>query len=473
MDLLLFLFAVAIVLLAWKLRQMLAAAACARREAQTLREEKTAIYRLLHDLGEAFTRSPDIAALMGIVARSSMEITRAQGAAVLELKPGQKQALILATSGRFPPLSPMSREVLAKLADHPEFLDAQLRATPLSSDTDLIVTVLDSGALYLPDATRSRLLPVLEHPLIRWISCLAVPLRYRGENYGVLMVANSTDITSFSQADLDTLHSIGTQATYAMHNTRVYGELLAKRELDHEIEVAKEIQRILLPDTCPEIEGWDIEAVNLPARDVSGDYYDFIPLRDGKLGIVIADVSGKGIPASLVMTMCRAALRSHAERLDSPAAVLCALNRQLYPDIREDMFVTLTYAVLDPASRQVSMARAGHEAPLFYRGGKIELIRSPGMAIGIDSGEVFDTVIAETSFQFELGDAFVLYTDGVTEALNPEGKEFGRECLMETVQRSARHGGESILREILEQLDSFRSTADKYDDITLITAYAQ
>ena len=164
--------------------------------------------------------------------------------------------------------------------------------------------------------------------------------------------------------------------------------------------MAREIQRILLPSEAPEVEGFNCAALNIPAQQVSGDYFDFIPVDAQRWGVAVADVSGKGVPASIIMAMCRSVLRSKAPGNLSPAQVLREVNRLLYPDIREDMFITMIYMIMDPAGR-ITLARAGHESALWCRDHfkHIESIDAPGMALGIDSGDVFDEVIKDVTYR--------------------------------------------------------------------------
>jgi phosphoserine phosphatase RsbU/P len=158
--------------------------------------------------------------------------------------------------------------------------------------------------------------------------------------------------------------------------------------------------------------------------------------------------------------------------VDSAAEVLRQVNRRLAPDMGEDMFITIAYLILDPARRHLTIARAGHEPPLLYRDGRLEEIPSPGMAVGIDSGELFDSVIADRVQPLQTGDALVIYTDGVTEAQDPQGREFGREALEEAIVASASGGARAIAETIVERVRRFRGAAGQNDDITLITLYA-
>ncbi len=249
---------------------------------------------------------------------------------------------------------------------------------------------------------------------------------------------------------------------------QVYRQLSEKKRLDHDIEVAREIQRILLPSSAPQVDGFNCAALNIPAQEVSGDYFDFIQIDEHRWGVVVADVSGKGVPASLIMAMCRSVLRSKAPGNPSPAQVLREVNRQLYPDIREDMFITMIYLIMD-GSGTLTLARAGHEAPLCCRDHfkHIEAIEAPGMALGIDPGDVFDEVIKDVTVALSPLDTVVIYTDGINEALDAEGNEFGQEQLKAGLRSAGPQSVDFLVKTLVERVQTFSSGHPQNDDITL------
>jgi phosphoserine phosphatase RsbU/P len=243
-----------------------------------------------------------------------------------------------------------------------------------------------------------------------------------------------------------------------------------KKRLDHDLEIARDIQRILLPSEAPAINGFQISGINVPARQVSGDYFDYIRVDQERLGVAIADVSGKGVPASLIMAICRSVLRAEAARNPSPADVLRKVNRQLYPDIKEDMFISMAYLVLDHQHDGVTLARAGHDAPLWYQrqSQTVTPVKSPGMVVGIDSGSVFDRITVDFAVPLERNDCLVLYTDGVTETLNSEDDEFGVDRMMQSLRASANDGAQAIVKRIIEDVREFTGSVPQNDDITVI-----
>ncbi len=301
-------------------------------------------------------------------------------------------------------------------------------------------------------------------------SAMVCRLVYGNQKLGLLVISRKPGIESFPAGAFKIFKGIADQSAFAIYNAFIFSEAAEKKRLDQDLQVAHEIQRILLPASAPEVAGYQISGINIPARHVSGDYYDYIPIDAGHCGVAIADVSGKGVPASLIMAMCRSVLRAEATGELSASTVLQAVNAQLYPDIREDMFISMAYVVLDRHSSEVRLCRAGHDAPLLFRAADktITKINPPGMALGIDSGSVFNRVTGDFFLTLEQDDCLILYTDGVTEALDRQGMEFGMENLMRSIHSSASEGAAGIISKLTEDLRAFVGTHPQHDDITLI-----
>lgn len=296
------------------------------------------------------------------------------------------------------------------------------------------------------------------------------PLVHCHHVLGVLAVCRHAGSPAFSQADLRVFRAVAAQGALVLHSDDVQREAGEKRLLERDLEIARDVQRILLPDTPPAFPGYEISAVNHAARHLSGDYFDYIPLGADRLGVAIADVSGKGVPASLIMAMCRGALRREAFGNAPASDVLQRVNSELYPDLKEDMFISMAYAVFEREGGKVTLARAGHDAPLLFRAanGSVEKINPRGMALGIDSGEVFNRVCADSSFAMEPGDCMLLYTDGATEALDPRGIEYGLDRLSLALKASAPRGAAEVVRHVSEDVGNFASRDLMHDDFTLI-----
>src|ERR687898_171007 len=238
-----------------------------------------------------------------------------------------------------------------------------------------------------------------------------------------------------------------------------------RERIEQELRVARQIQRSLLPEATPELYGWRFATYYKPAREVGGDFYDFLELEDGHLGLVVGDATGKGMPAALVMATTRGMLRAVAQSLDSPGKVLARVSNALYPDIPSEMFVTCFYAILDPESGRLHYANAGHDMPYHRRrNGDAEELRARGMPLGLMPEMSYE----EKETILEAGEAALLYSDGLVEAHGPEGDMFGFPRLQALV---AKHGEEQSLGELLlKELSTFTGQEwEQEDDITLLT----
>ncbi|MDZ7815755.1 MAG: SpoIIE family protein phosphatase [Planctomycetota bacterium] len=241
--------------------------------------------------------------------------------------------------------------------------------------------------------------------------------------------------------------------------------------VEEEMNLASEIQTMLLPDRNPKIPTLDIYPFYEPAGELGGDYYDFIPVSPEHLGIIIADVSGKGITGSMVMGLFRNTLRRFAEGNTSTSEVLIKTNEHLSKDIPRGMFVTAYYVLYHIPTNEITFSCAGHTKMVLYRAtsGSIELVKPNGMALGFDTGMVFNRSIQEPKMKLRTGDRIVLYTDGVIEAVNRRGDMFGENRLFRFVKDYSDLSSKEFLMELREELDEFRSGAEPNDDVTLVT----
>jgi sigma-B regulation protein RsbU (phosphoserine phosphatase) len=254
----------------------------------------------------------------------------------------------------------------------------------------------------------------------------------------------------------------------AVMNAQLADEAVARQRLEQELRVARKIQESFLPERCPSLPGWQIAAYWRSARQVGGDFYDFIPLRDGtdRLGIVIADTADKGVPAALFMALSRTLLRAAAIGGRGAAEALMRTNDLILADARSDLFVTIFYTIVDASSEMVHFANAGHNPTLLVRAASSipEYLTEHGMALGV----MPDVTLEEQSLIVGQGDVFVLYTDGVTEALNATNEEFGLERLERCVAASLSGSADDIAWAIRQALDEHVGDEPPFDDITLV-----
>ncbi|MBT8333643.1 MAG: PP2C family protein-serine/threonine phosphatase, partial [Deltaproteobacteria bacterium] len=241
---------------------------------------------------------------------------------------------------------------------------------------------------------------------------------------------------------------------------------IERKKIEHELTIARSIQQSFLPISHPQIGGIDIAATAVPAFQVGGDFYDYISLGEGKLGLVIADVSGKGIPAALLMALSCALIRVISSEGISLQEVLEKTNNRIQQYATEGYFVTIFYGILDFADKNLQYIRAGHNPPLLYKGNSDEFVFLEGRGMGL--GVVEDIYLETRHIELISGDILVLFTDGVTEAINQYNEEFGVDRLSNLVREHQNHSATDIIDKISQELETFVSEEPQFDDITLM-----
>ncbi len=255
------------------------------------------------------------------------------------------------------------------------------------------------------------------------------------------------------------------------HLAQAQSALVEQEKAEYELSLAREVQRQLLPAEVPQIPGFDAAAFYQGAKAVSGDYFDFIPLGNGLMGFIVADVSGKGIPGSMVMAVTRTIVRLVANKHQHNAAeTLKETNRLIAKQIKRGMFVTAFYAILDEATATVHYASAGHNPMVVYRAAtkSYELANAKGIAIGFNEGPIFDKTVQQAQLKLSAGDTFVVYTDGFPEAMNAANEEFGDERFYECVAKNGAQSARSMVQALLQEIAAHRGQAEQSDDLTII-----
>ncbi len=238
--------------------------------------------------------------------------------------------------------------------------------------------------------------------------------------------------------------------------------------LDHDLAKAREIQKSLLPDVIPQINGLEISGTMNPAMQIGGDYFDIIKINNSKTFVVIGDVSDKGLSASFYMSKLQTMVHLYCNEHNTPRDILTKINRNIYTDIEKNWFITCTVAMLDMDSRTMNICRAGHTPLIQLRKGEISEITPAGIGIALEQGEIFDEKLEELEFKIESGDLFSFYSDGVTEAMNRNKDFFGVENLISILKSSKDKSTSAIRSEILDSLEKFRGNTPQNDDITFV-----
>jgi serine phosphatase RsbU (regulator of sigma subunit) len=300
---------------------------------------------------------------------------------------------------------------------------------------------------------------------------VVVPLVSQGELIGLLNLGPRLSQQEYSADDRKLLNDLATQTAPAVQVAQLVRQqqqqAQERERIEQELRVARLIQQTLLPKHVPEIAGWNVADFYQPAREVGGDFYDFLEFEDGHLGIIVGDVTDKGVPAALVMATTRTLLRASAQRLDSPGAVLRQVNDALVPDIPPNMFVTCLYAILEPRTGRLRYANAGQDLPYQRhkgRPGDATELRATGMPLGLMPGMFYE----EKEAVLEAGDSVLFYTDGLVEAHDPRRDMFGIPRLEGFI--GAHPGGAPMIDFLLSELARFTGEEwEQEDDITLVT----
>lgn len=441
-----------------------------RQEREAIEKEERRMFDFLHGLGENLQSLATARNMHRLVVNGVVKVVGARGG-ILYLRDKQTGGVSPAyVSTGCPPLVPLPEHARKLFNRNPRALRGHQQLRQIAEDNPVLARVLASRAAFREADFPGMLEPGPGETPPRRAPVMGGPMFLSGELLGMLVVAREAGSPPFSDNDFSVFQSVTEQSGFALVNSTIHRDAAEKQALERELQTASEIQRILFPDEDPEVPGYRVRGTNRPAHIVSGDYFDYLDAAPGKTGVAIADVSGKGVAASLLSAMCRSVLRTVAPGNLSPADALGRLNELLYEDIREDMFISMAYLLLDHASTQITLARAGHDAPLVFRAasGEVERLTCPGLALGIDEGAVFRRVTRDFTFHLDPGDILLLYTDGVNEALDIEGDEFGMDRLKAVIAQSAPKGPAALVDHLIASVREFVGDHPQSDDITLI-----
>ena len=295
-------------------------------------------------------------------------------------------------------------------------------------------------------------------------SAMSVPLWNNREVIGMIYVDRIQRRVSFSKIDLEVLTLLANLSAIKIDHVRLAERDQKMREIERELKTAAQIQRRLLPGEPPSFAGYDLHGHNDPCYEVGGDYFDFQPRENGRLGIAVGDVSGKGIGAALLMATLQASFRAHAATDASPEVLVERLNRAICASSEANKFITFFYGELDRETHGLHYVNAGHNPPLLFRSnGDVETLRTGGLILGFEPTIRF----AQEELTLAPGDVLLLFTDGVTEAPGPDGEEFGEERLGEIVRGSGQASASDITQRIRDGVDAFTDGADPFDDFTV------
>ncbi len=394
---------------------------------------------LLYEVGVRISSSLDMEEVMGLILQCLKQVVEYHAGGVFLVDPEGMEIMRLTSSGYAPEMEDwvklkFGQGVVGWVAKHVE---------------PVIIGDVSKDSRYLNARPPTK-------------SEIVVPLLVGEKIVGVINLEND-NLDAFSSEDLDLIRTFGTQAAISIERARLHRELIEKRRLEHELELARSIQQTFLPDRLPEIPGYCVSAINLPSMEVSGDYYDIIRVSENQWGIVVADVFGKGIPASLVMASFRASLLAEIRNNYSIGTIMAKVNRLIWESVEPEKCVTACYGVLDARARVLTYSNAGHLHPLVLRGDEAIRLDEGGMVIGV----LPDTLYEEGRVHLKSGDLLLFFTDGLTEAESPDGEPFGEARLIETAGSAVELGCDDIVQRIHETISGF-ADGKLVDDFTLI-----
>ncbi len=342
--------------------------------------------------------------------------------------------------------------------------------TPLDRDRGISGWIFKNRASVLVnDVSKDSRTKYLRKHRKNIASILGVPLISQKRVIGILFAVKN-EVYGFDQDDREMSNAFANQATVAIENARLLEESLEKERLEQELRVAHDTQMKLLPKEMPKVKGLQIEALCVTAYEVGGDYYDFIRLDEDKLGLVIADVSGKGLSAAFYMAELKGIVNSFARLYYSPKLFLQKVNETLYENVDRKTFVSMIYAIMDFKKGKMTFCRAGHCPVIYYnaKGDTTSILRPDGIGVALDAGNIFNATLEECEIKWHNNDFFFFYTDGLTEARNAKKEEYGEDRVVEIIEAHRHESMEMITRNLTADVIQFIGKSNKHDDLSLV-----
>jgi len=297
---------------------------------------------------------------------------------------------------------------------------------------------------------------------------LIVPLIYEDKLTGLISLGRKKSGKFYRREDINLLNTLANQGAVAIENAQMVEEVIEKERMEEELSIARDLQTSMLPATCPEIEGFKLAALSTQAREVGGDFFDFIEMGEARVGLVVGDVTGKSVSGALVMSSSRSVFRMLSEEELPIGEIMMRANRRIKQDVTSGMFVALLYAVLNGKDRTLSLCSAGQTQPIHLsaKTGEASLVETKGDTFPL--GILEDAEYQETRLKLAPGDKVIFYTDGIVEAMNKQEEMFGFERLLEVVKKARSISADSLLKEVIDRVNEFAGGAAQHDDLTVI-----
>jgi len=417
------------------------------------RRLKTAVEELsiLNDVAIAITSTQTIENIIELIVKKCIKHLKVEQGAVMLLDEKDQQN----------PFRTMIRKQDSLSTFLPYRLDTQLTGWVLKNKSPLLVNNLEEDKRF---NFLSKDIPANENdfPLK---SLLSVPMLLKGKITGLLTVFNKRSPSGFTADDQRLISIIAAQSAQVIENARLYREEAELRYLQEEIRVAHEIQADLLPAAQPALSGYMISGKSISAKEVGGDYYDYISIDNDRFAFCVGDIAGKGIPAALLMSNLQATLRAQISADKACRECISITNKMLYNNMSSNKFATLFYGILNPGKNEITYCNAGHNKPmLIARNNDIRRLPTTGMALGI----VPDAPYEESIVAMEAGELMVIFSDGITEAMNNKEEEFGEERLLKILLNNKNETADKIVETIFQEVKLFTVSNQQADDMTAV-----
>jgi len=403
--------------------------------------KKTLEKETLLEVEKSLSSSLDLNELLELILGSLLKVVKYDAAAIFLIDKRKQQIEYIKARGFDPALEP---DLQLKMGQG-------LAGWAAQTQKSLIVPNVKEDHRYIEARVETQ-------------SGMVVPIISNERIIGVFSI-ESNELNAYDEDDLELLDAFASLAAISIERARQHQEILEKRKLEEELSIARRIQKTFLPDKHPELPGFDISGINISSETVGGDYYDFIPIIENQVGIAIGDVSGKGIPAALIMASFRASLIAEIRNNYAIRSSMFKVNNLLFESTESDIYVTAVYGVLDTKNRIFTFTNAGHNAPIFrHSDGRMEYLIEGGVVLGTFENSEYEARPISLSSE----DIIVFYTDGVTEAKDKKGEEFGTRRLKQVINDSHKLSASEIQKNIYEAVKDFTGGKPKADDLTMI-----
>jgi len=414
-------------------------------------ERKQSELSSLHNLSRLVTQVFDFKDLVNTVTHMTREVCGAESAWLEMIREGKVKGM---REYDVVGINNISEEQIAMITANEEF---NLRKLVIESKRVLLVDEV---------ATDRRTRHMKPHG-IRFGSLLSVPLVSHDQIIGILHATKEFEY-GFDQDDIDVVTTFADHVTIAIENSRLIAQSLERERYKQEMMVAQEMQRRLLPQKFPTSRSYEIAAVSEPSMEVGGDYFDFVELPNDRIGVVVGDVSGKGVSAAFYMAEVKGIFQSLSKLCESPRELLIRANHTLIDNLEKKAFISLLYAILDVRKSTIELARAGHCPMIYVSDNGQDMVRPSGLGLGLTDGEIFSNATEEKTIRLRKGDLCLFYTDGITESRNEAGEEFGYERLVQLAGQIRSQSAHEIQDRILNEIRAYCGKAAFDDDLTLV-----